>query len=307
MNTFLRAAVGTTLALFFVVAIVGPTGCAAIVGADDYQVGAAGGQVGQAGAQVGVGGSDGTGGRGTGGTHLGSGGIRDLDASGVVDVLTKKETSIDPVEDASRPETGPIDTGKPMPAGSGESLCTTTCTGPGLSCIHTTWGPSGLCLYGCPTSNSECDSNHSCIHAKDPAVGLDYSCLKTCPTGVCPTGMVCLPLSTVSICEPMDWFPKNLGLGDDCLFDQQCKSGQCYNKPNGFCSRPCTELDGTCDGDYADGANYYGEYNWCVNTGGAFRCVPGCGLFTVDCDNYPGTTCRVGSDIYGLSPDVCLK
>jgi hypothetical protein len=314
MKSLFRAAGFATFGLLSVAILAGPVSCAAIVGADDYQVGAAQGTAGGeitvgGGSLVGPGGSRGTGGDETGGGHLGTGGMHEPDAS-LIDAVVKKEASIDPgTEDAARrSDATVVDTGKPMPTGSGEKICSSAADcGPGLNCIHTTWGPSGLCLYGCPVSNDECDANHSCIHAKDPAVGLDYSCLKNCPTGVCSVGMVCVPLSTVSICEPMDWFPKNLGLGDDCFFDGQCKSGQCYNKPNGYCSRTCTQLDGDCNGDYTDGANYYGEFNWCAFTGGANRCIPGCDQFSVDCQNYPGTTCKNVTDVYSFMVNVCTK
>jgi hypothetical protein len=313
MKKLLRGAIVASFGLLSVTILTGPVSCAAIVGADDYQVSPDSGtvEIGIGGSHVGSGGNDlpGTGGESTAGSHVGAGGIHELDGS-IFDAAVKKETSIDPgTDDASRRSDATlVDTGKPKPVGSGESTCASSAAcGPGLSCIHTTWGPSGLCLYGCPVSNDECDSNHACIHAKDPAVGLDYSCLKTCPTGVCPASMVCVPLSTVSICEPMDWFPKNLGLGDDCFFDGQCKSGQCYNKPNGYCSRPCTQVDGDCNGDYTDGANYYGEFNWCALTGGANRCIPGCDVFATDCDNYPGTTCKDVVDVYGFTVSVCTK
>jgi hypothetical protein len=308
MDIFLRTPFATSLGLLAVVMTAGTMGCAAIIGADDYQVGAAegtaGSGVGQGGSQVGAGGSVGLSGSNAGGTRLGSGGSRYSDASASDVFVVKPESSVTPPKSDAKSDVVVPDTGTGgKPVGSGETLCTTSCAGAGLTCQHTALGPSGLCTYLC-NDVSECDTTHDCIGSSDATSRFNYACVKRCPTNVCPASMTCVPLPTGPVCLPTDWLPHDLGLGDDCLQDEQCTSHQCVNKPNGWCSRPCQSLD-LCSHDATDDMNYYGEYNWCINVLGGYKCTPGCSRDSADCANYPGTTCKMVTDIDGFDPYVC--
>ena len=185
-----------------------------------------------------------------------------------------------PKPDAAKPDVVVPDTGAGgKPVGSGETLCTTTCAGAGLTCQHTALGNEGICTYLC-NDVSECDITHDCIGASDPASNFNYACVKKCSASItCANGLTCVPLSTGLVCLPTEWLPHDLGLGDDCLQDEQCTSHQCVNKPSGWCSRPCHAYDGDydyCEGDYLSGSNYYNEFNSCISVLGGYKCTPGC-------------------------------
>jgi len=275
---------------------VASAGCAAIVGADDYSVdktstgtgGATGG---------GAGGSQGPGGKGgAAGATGGSGGVGgttpppDGGRSGMAG-------GVAPGQDGGRDA--------PSPTGAGETLCTGNTCPAGQSCLVTAFSPPGLCTYSCDTA--ACDADHDCIRSNRAEDMFPSSCVRKCPGGAgCPAGLLCIPISTGSVCLPVMWFD-GLGIGDDCFADVQCNSGLCRNKPAGWCSKPCGPADALCAHDPTSVVNRNGEVNWCVNNLGALSCVPGCdGFGAQTCMLYPGTTCRPITDITNTAGAACL-
>ena len=255
------------------------SGCAVIVGADGYSV-----DKGPTGPGGGTGGSQGSGGTGgTTGGSTGSGGTMGKGGG--------------PPADAGRDG--------PLPMGAGETLCTGNTCPAGQSCLVTAFSPPGLCTYSCDTL--ACDAQHDCVHSNRAADMFPNSCVKKCPAGVpCPSGLLCVPIMTGPVCLPLGWFD-GLGIGDDCFVDDQCLSGICRNKPNGWCTKPCGPADPLCAHDSVNFPNRNGEVNWCVTNSGSLSCVPGCDGFPLEtCKLYPGTTCRSITDVTNTAAMACL-
>lgn len=257
------------------------SGCAAVVGADGYQVDKSGsGGSGTSGGSGGAtGGSAGKG--GTGGATGGSGG-----ATG---------------------GTGGTGGTPPPPTGFGETICSGATCPTGQSCLNTAYSPPGLCTVPCVDA-STCGTGHDCVGSMDASDMFPFSCVKLCSSSSpCPANLLCVQLgSGGSVCLPTGWLDE-LGIGDDCVVDAQCLSGQCRNKPNGWCSKPCGAADSLCAHDAVDFPNRNNELNWCVTNGGAQTCVPGCDINgTTTCSFYPGTTCRAVTDITGSMQKACL-
>jgi hypothetical protein len=291
--------------VWITVIFVGATaaGCAVIVGADGYSVdktstttsSGTGGSQGSGGATGGSGGSGGSGGAtgGTAGSPAGSGG-----GGGTAPPPDSGRGGMPPGTDAGRDGAG-----SPR---AGEMLCSATSMCPaGQQCLMTAFSPPGLCTYSCDTL--PCDADHTCVFSNRPADMFPNSCVKKCPMGVtCPAGLLCVPISTGPVCLPTGWFD-GLGIGDDCFADEQCLSGTCRNKPGGWCTKPCGSADPLCAHDAQNFPNRNNELNWCVTSGGQLACVPGCDSFgATTCALYPGTTCRVITDVTGQMASACL-
>jgi hypothetical protein len=282
---------------------VAASGCAAIVGADDYSVdkgstGTGGGTGGSQGAGATGGGTGATGGA-TGATGGATGGNGTGGATPPPDGGKGGTGGLPPDSDAGRdapPSTGP-----------GERICmasANTCPA-GQTCLVTTFSPPGLCTVSCDTV--PCDAEHDCVHSNNASDMFPNSCVKKCPTGVaCPTGLLCVPISTGPVCLPLGWFD-GLGIGDDCFADEQCVSGVCRNKPGGWCTKPCGSADALCAHDAMNFENRNNEVNWCVTNAGSLSCVPGCDSFGAQtCALYPGTTCKSITDVTNTSAKACL-
>jgi hypothetical protein len=281
-------------------------GCAAIVGADGYTVdkGSGGTSSGSGGATGGVGGVGGVGASinvgGVGASinvgGLGVGGIAGVGAGGNSDG-GKAGTGGTPGSDAGRDA--------PQPTGAGEIICSGNTCPSGQYCLMTVWSPPGLCTYSCDTT--PCDAEHDCVHSNNAADNFPNSCVKKCPAGVtCPSGLLCVPISTGPVCLPTGWFDE-LGIGDDCFADVQCLSGACSNKPNGWCTKACGAADPLCAHDATNFPNRNNELNWCVSYGGSLSCVPGCDDFgATTCQSYPGTSCKAVTDVLGSPQMACL-
>jgi hypothetical protein len=276
-------------------------GCAVIVGADGYSVdkttsGGMGGSQGSGGATGATGATGGSGGAtgGATGTPGGSGG-----AGGTAPPADSgRGGGMPPGADAGRDGVGP--------PRAGEMLCSTNNMCPaGQTCLMTAFSPPGLCTYSCDTV--ACDADHTCVFSNRTADMFPSSCVKKCPAGVtCPTGLFCVPIMAGPVCLPTGWFD-GLGIGDDCFADEQCISGTCRNKPNGWCSKPCGSADPLCAHDAQNFPNRNNELNWCVTSGGQLACVPGCDSFgATTCALYPGTTCRAITDVTGQTASACL-
>jgi hypothetical protein len=193
-----------------------------------------------------------------------------------------------------------------LPTGAGESVCSSTCAGSGLACTQGTLGATGLCTYSC-ARNTDCALDHECVVVGD-GTSFPSSCFKMCTNRVCPSGMFCWVESGDGVCTPTDWQVR--GVGDDCTEDAQCITGLCMNGPNGWCTRPCSAND-LCE-HYAginppDYRTNHDENNWCMQvSAGTDVCVPSCDFSPLDCNFYPGTTCRQLTDIDGFAVGVCL-
>jgi hypothetical protein len=279
------------LGLLSIVVAAATAGCAAIVGADDYSVDKTGtggatssGTGGRGGATGGVGGAGPTG--GVGGTPPTDGGGKGGTGGGVP-----------PNPDAGRDA--------PLPSGAGETLCSGNTCPSGQSCLMTAFSPPGLCTYSCDTAS--CDADHDCVHSNRPSDNFPNSCVKKCPAGVtCPSGLLCVSIPTGAVCLPTGWFD-GLGIGDDCFADEQCVSGLCRNKPNGWCTKPCGSADPLCAHDANTFTNRNNEFNWCVSIAGSFSCVAGCDSFgATTCALYPGTTCKAVTEVLGDPQMACL-
>jgi hypothetical protein len=291
------------------------TGCAAIVGADDYTVdkGAGTGQ-GTGGSQAsgGSGGNTGGGagsGAGTGGGATGgAAGAARGGSAGVGGAIPPpdgggagKAGGAPPGPDAGRDA--------PPPTGAGETLCGAGSTCPaGQQCLMTAFSPPGLCTYSCATA--ACDAEHQCVEIADPAAMFPASCVKKCPIGVtCPAGLLCVPTTMIGpVCMPTGWFD-GLGVGDECFADEQCPAGSaCRNKPTGWCSRVCSAADSICAHSAGQTRNANGEFNWCITYMGSQSCVPGCDTGgAMSCDLYGGgSLCRAVTDVDGQQVQVCL-
>jgi hypothetical protein len=275
----------------------GAAGCAVIVGADGYSVdktstGTSGGTGGSQGSGGSTGGSGGKGGAtGTPGGSAGTGGPAPPPDGG-------RGGGMPPGPDAGRDGVGP--------PGAGEMLCMANSTCPaGQQCLMTVFSPPGLCTYSCETV--ACDADHTCVFSNRPADMFPNSCVKKCPTGVtCPAGLLCVPIMAGPVCLPTGWFD-GLGIGDDCFADEQCVSGICRFKPNGWCTKPCGAADPLCAHDAQNFPNRNNELNWCVTNGGQLSCVPGCDAFgATTCALYLGTTCRMITDVTGDMAMACL-
>jgi len=274
----------------------GTAGCALIVGADGYSVDKTGTSSGSGGSQGSGGSTGGSGGKGgattgTPGGSAGTGGPAPPPDAG-------RGGGMPPGPDAGRDGVGP--------PGAGEMLCMTNANCPaGQQCLMTAFSPPGLCTYSCDTL--ACDADHTCVFSDRPTDRFPNSCVKRCPTGVtCPTGLLCIPIMAGGVCLPTGWFD-GLGIGDDCFADEQCVSGICRFKPNGWCTKPCGAADPLCAHDAQNFPNRNNELNWCVTNGGQLSCVPGCNAFGVTtCELYPGTTCRMITDVTGEVAMACL-
>ncbi len=325
--------------LFFGVAT---SGCAAIVGADGYSVGdggsgGTGGSTGGAGGGAdggksdaatggtggatggtggGKGGSAGTGGAtgGTGGATGGTGGATGgtggaTGGTGGATGGTGGATGGTGGATGGTGGTSPPPDGGPPPTGLGETICNTggaACPA-GQVCQGTGFSPPGLCTQMCQTA-ATCGAGHDCVGSMEPADMFPFVCVKQCSGSVaCPTNFLCVSLSSGgAVCLPTGWLDE-LGVGDDCVVDEQCVSGTCRNKPNGWCSKPCGPADSLCAHSASQFENRNGELNWCVSNGGAQTCVPGCDLNNnTTCALYPGTTCRIVTDIGGTMQRACL-
>jgi hypothetical protein len=297
---FVRTMNAKCVVIASIVAGVLATGCAAIVGADDYNVdktsaSTSGGTGGSQGSGGGSGGATGATGGATGATggSTGGGGTAmppDGGRGGMAGMMP-------PVQDAGRDAVGP--------RGAGEMLCMTNNNCPaGQQCLITAFSPPGLCTYSCETL--ACDADHDCVHSNRPADMFPNSCVKKCPVGVtCPNNMLCVPISTGPVCLPTGWFD-GLGIGDDCFADEQCVSGAC-RRPGGFCTKPCGPADPLCAHDAQNFPNRNNELNWCVTTGAQLSCVPGCDASgATTCALYPGTTCRMVTDVTMTAQMACL-
>lgn len=193
------------------------------------------------------------------------------------------QVGVKPPVDGGDPASVDGGTSNGKPAGSGESLCTSTCAA-GLTCTGSSFGTLKVCASSCH-DDTDCAAGHSCIGAE---TALANSCLKRCPDESCPAGLACVHLASsgLAICFPHDW---SLGVGDPCKLNSQCPSGTCQGAPNGFCTRTCTPGD-ACAGDHAD-LNATGDKNSCTQVKGNFICVPGCNVDTT-CSAYPDTSCK---------------
>ena len=261
------------------------TGCAAIVGADDYKVdpNATTGS----GASGGSGGSTvGTGGRGgSAGTAIPDGGTGGSTGGAAGATGGKGGTS----GTGGAPTGGAAGTGGTAGAGatgSGESICTGATCPAGQTCLMTFYSPPGLCTTSCATT--ACDAQHLCVFSDDPSDMFPASCLKKCTTrgATCPPGLLCLPTNTENLCFPTGWVD---------------------NKPNGWCAKPCGAADALCAHDSTNFPNRNGELNWCVSNAGALTCVPGCDSDMTICPIvYPGTACKAIVDITGSAQYACL-
>jgi hypothetical protein len=283
-------------------------GCAVIVGADGYSVDKGSGTTSNTGGSQGSGGSGGKG--ATGGGTGGAGGATGGAGGGTSGSTGTGGTPPPPDGGRGGMAGGPPgqDAGRDgaVPTGAGETLCMGNTCPAGQSCLMTAFSPPGLCTYSCDTV--PCDADHDCVHSNRAADMFPNSCVKKCPTGVtCPTGFLCVPISTGPVCLPTGWFD-GLGIGDDCFADEQCVSGICRNKPNGWCTKSCGPADPLCAHDAVNFYNRNNELNWCVNNiGGTLSCVPGCDSFgATTCALYPGTTCRMVTEVLGDPQMACL-
>ena len=309
---------------FLSIVVATAAGCAVIVGADGYTVdgGASGGAssgsggatggvggigIGGVGASINVGGvgaSINVGGLGIGGVGAGGGGgIAGVGAGGSGGA--PQPDSGGKAGTGGTPPTSDGGRDAPLPMGAGETICSGNTCPAGQYCLMTAFGTPGLCTYSCDTT--PCDAQHDCVRSTNPADNFPNSCVKKCPTGVtCPSGLLCVPISTGPVCLPTGWFDE-LGIGDDCFADEQCVSGACRNKPGGWCTKPCGMADPLCAHDASNFPNRNDELNWCVNNAGSLTCVPGCDEFgATTCALYPGTTCRAVTDILGSPQMACL-
>jgi hypothetical protein len=223
-------------------------------------------------------------------------------ASGVAACADDSRDSDD--EDLTETGTGASGAGTPT-SRSGETICNDTADcGAGMSCEHSTLGPSGVCAENC-SSPTECSTDTLCVDGAE--VGFDSSCLARCQNSAdCGAGLGCFQLNDGStVCMPNDWGsdpPTTKGIGDACSSDADCSSSWCLG---GWCSEACSPSDAGCWGDY-EGKNEFGQWNWCVlNNAGNYVCFPGCSAGSSVCSSYDDASCQSATDAEGTSTSIC--
>jgi hypothetical protein len=322
--------------LFSILLGVAASGCAAIVGADGYEVGKGGGGSGGSGTSGGSSGAGGTGGSadggksdaatggaggatggtggatgGTGGATGGTGGGKGgtggaTGGTGGATGGTGGATGGTGGGPPPPPDGGGGTGGSmPPPTGLGETICNiggSPCPS-GQACQQTAFSPPGVCTQLCQT-DATCGAGHQCVGLPDDPASFPFMCMKTCSATIaCPTNFLCTTIMNGAVCLPTGWLDE-LGIGDDCIADEQCLSGTC-RKPGGYCSKTCGPADALCAHSPSQFENRNGELNWCINSGGAQTCVPGCDV-SGTCTFYPGTTCRTIMDIGGTMQRACV-
>lgn len=294
------------LRLVIVAGLVG-AGCNSLVGNEAHQLAPAGSLGGKAGAVPAGGGAGGHGGAGAGGAGGAPGAAGDPGggAPGNGGSVGNGGTAVG----GSVGTGGVVATGGVVGTGGLIGTGGVVATGgvPGRGGASGTGGAGGMCVAPGATCAASTDCCQTGATSPTGAVCIsdDNLCHAKCTTGTqCKSGC-CAPVmnETYGVCaDAATYCPVLKGVGDPCTVDAECASGSC----SAWCQATCGAGNSLCSSTSSRLNNSQGEVNWCVySNANSYSCFPGC-VFDSDCAVYgAGHTCKVVTDVDGLSDFVC--